>query len=159
MIMIKLVEKAFQDGEILNLIVGDEGYGNAPKYSPSPDKTDISLVYRGLCDYISECPDNNCGNTLQNELEKLAAYKQAIEPIASLMVLESKALRNKRLGLDLEKLSKPLKMGLRENWDTLKNDKTGMGKNYENGKIGNLKRLDRLFQSRSGLSFFPPVKL
>lgn len=155
--MTKLVENAFQNGEILNLIVGDEGYGYVPKYSPSPDKTDISIVYRGLCDYISAYPDNNCGSTLQKELERLTANKDAIEPIACLMVLEADTSRNKRLGLDIERLSESLQIGIKDNRDTLKADISGMGKNYINGKIGNLESLDRLFRSRSGLSFMPPV--
>lgn len=156
--MTKLVEKAFQNEEILNLIVGDGDYGSVPKYSPSPDKTDITLVYRGLCDYISDYPDNNYGSALQKELERLTAYKEAIEPIASLMVLEADTSKTKRLGLDLERLSESLKMGLKENWNTLKIDKTGMGKGYENGKIGNLDRLNRLFRSRSGFSFMLPAE-
>ncbi len=149
----QLAEKAFKNEELFELLLGDKGYGKIPKYSPSPDKTDISYVYRGLCDYVSENLDGECLAILEREFGKIAARKEGVEPIASIMVLESDSSRPKRLGLNLEELSGWLKKGVDDNYEALKNDKTGMGRNYDNGKIGNLERLNTIFQSRTGLSF------
>ena len=152
---IGLATNAFAKDELEKLFLGTAEYRYKPPRSFSNTNTDIVAIMMAIRSLAKNNPVLGVNHKLSVFLVDFAKSYQGIIPVASIILLETSSNEKTVLNLDLEMLAEILKGSIKKYTSDLSNDRTEEGKDYVDGKLGELRRMNRITVDDGGPYFLP----
>ena len=152
---IEIVRRAFVNGDMRKLLLEDPEYCYMYKWSSSPSNSDTSVLREIIYRYTPADIRVAVQQSYKDAIDELVSEKIGIIPVCHAILHEVGSIRDqgKGLGLDLESLATQLSKIIPENFQYLSNDKSGHGRGWANGMIGEVARVDKIVQELGG----PPI--
>ncbi len=141
---------AFARNEVEQLLIGDDIYLIPyDRFAPIPrgiEHNDICLVSWGLVPFQGLNIHDELGNKVQEAFTNICKTNKGLRIVAGFIMLQSSDIKNNapRLKLDHIKLAEIVRQQIVLRKDELRNEKLYGGANYENGLLGELKRLSTI---------------
>ena len=151
-----LVEEAVGKHELESLFLGEGQYAYLPKFSPSAHHTDLAvLLTDGVYEYAKQHKDMQFVESVSNALLSLAGQLRGVVSVASVIVVETlrQTKSDSPLVLDLSVLSTQLRKTISEHRSELVQDKQGVGAQWPDGVLGELKNLNATCTELGGPAF------
>jgi len=153
-----IIQRALEKNQLADLLVGSPAYRYLPKYTSSPYVTDLGALLGNLYD---ACPPDKrveIARSLATAVREIVKRYEGIIPSAMVILIESSRKKDGRapLGLPLESLASELGASIAQFRQQLASDKSGGGRNYPDGLLGELRRLDAIVVDLGGPSIFIP---
>lgn len=149
---------AIKNGELEKLLLGEEPYICMDRWSQSPGPTDITYVYRALCEYAQKHPHDDLRHQITMLLPRLCTTTIGIDAASGILLCES--LNQMRHGsahppldLDIEEAADIIKMAVRKYQQELREDHSGVGKHHREGLLEALRRGSRYLEEDGGPTF------
>lgn len=152
---VDIVKTALAKGELDKLLLGTPDYQYRSKYSPSPSNTDLTELLAVIYLSLENSEKDAAREALVNALYSLSGTYEGIDPTATCILYESgkKSRGSAGLGLPIDDLAEKLRSTIRIFESRLRNDKSGGGRDYSDGLLGDLRRLSRITEKHGGPSF------
>jgi hypothetical protein len=152
---VEMIKEAVAKGELVKLLLGEPGYCYLPKGSPAPGNTDLAAVIGVLYDFMPEADRPRVRDEMVKALSTIVSRYEGLEPVASSILLESlRKMRNRTpFGLPLDDLAVKLRESINAFADRLREDRSGIGASWADGRLGELRRLSRNTVDLGGPSF------
>jgi hypothetical protein len=154
----EIAAKAIEGGFIRELLLGEEGFSFAPKFSPSDLPTDLAVVLPdGVYRYAEEKPKSGLKNRIDAALRTFTESALEVTTFALVVYFESdRRFKGKsHLGLDLDSLASILKAAIVRNRKDFEREQGFGGLGFPDGVAGNLRRLSNMTKGAAGPGFFP----
>lgn len=148
----KIVTQAIMHNDFEKLILGEGEYHFSPFYSPT-DGHDLTLIH----DELSKRAKGNKQIAVQMNaaIMKMIDRYECLVSIAICILCEAlgKSKYNTNIGLPLEEISNSLARSIVFYKETLIQDKSGPGSQFDDGMYGELKRISNNTQKYGGPDF------
>ncbi len=153
----QIVSRAIAESELDKLLLGAEGYQYLPAWSPSTGCTDLTELLAVLYDKWPKDDRQRVYDALYDALKCLVTKYEGLEPVATCILIESlrKSRNRNPLGLPIEELATELRSNIERFAARLKADKSGDGSRWQDGWLGELRRLSRNTVELGGPLFVP----
>jgi len=150
-----IVQNAVSRGELDKLLLGTTEYRYRSKWSPAPGDTDLTELLAVLCDRWNPTEKERINDDLTRALYAVVGTYEGLEPVATFILFESgrKADGDGHFGVPLDRLSAELQSSIKAYSGRLRSDKSGAGRNWPDGWLGELRRLSRVTDELGGPSF------
>jgi hypothetical protein len=151
----ELINKALSNKEFDSLILGRGDYVYLPRWTSASGNMDLAALYSVLCEFNKN--EEDISKQVNDAILKACDRYETIVPVASLVLLETLRIKNNQdaIGLCLETITKKLKSFILNNQDKLRLDKNGIGNQWTDGLLGELKRLNANTVGLGGRPFMP----
>ncbi len=152
----ELTCRAVERDEIDKLLLGLPPYGYVPKHSSSATSTDLTVILsNGLYVFAREHPEENLSTRLQGVLSKLVRAYEGIPVVASIILSETVAQSRDQtpFDIDLKSLAQALREAIDVHREVLRQDRTGEGWSWTDGRLGDLRNLSKNTVRLGGPSF------
>lgn len=152
---IEIVSSALSKGELGKLLMGTPEYQFRSKFSPAQTDSDLTELLAVIYDGLDAQKREAARDALEKALLALADTYEGIEPLATCILLESLRRSDGRptFGLPINDLAKKLQATIRKFDDRLRSDKSGGGRDWPDGLLGDMRRLSRNTERYGGPSF------
>jgi len=148
-----LLRRALKHGRLAQVLLGAPGYRYLPRYTMSAGHTDLPALLDVYYSLDNEYSRQELGKRLNEAIVTAMERYEGIVAAACCILCEVVTPDNKRLGLDLDGLAISLRGMIAYNALRLRSDKSGGGRNWPDGLLGDLRRLSRNTVERGGPPF------
>ena len=151
----EIVRNALEKDELDLLLVGIPEYQFLPKWSPASGNTDLTYLldalYMGIADYTRE----ELRERLHRAIRKIVGAYEGLDPVACCILCETVERTEGKLSLDLplEEIAIELRHNIEQYKSRLIEDKSGAGSLWNDGRLGDLRRMSKNTEKRGGPSF------
>jgi hypothetical protein len=152
----EIVRKALDKDELDLLLLGTPEYCCAPRLAATPTNDDLVELLTTLYEEYGQYHPEDIKERLCLAIGKIISTYDGLIPVANCILFEAYRRKNDSftLGLPLEELAVQLNQGIRENYATLRDDKSGNGSRWDDGLLGDLRRMNKITVKKGGPSFF-----
>lgn len=152
---VDLINLAIARGEVSQLLIGEDPYVYLPPGTPSEERTDLAEVLRIAYDQLPDDRRPELRRALLDTVEKLLPRYDGLFPIAVCLLIEvlRRARNRKPLNLPTETIAARLRERICDYRTQLSGDKSGPGKYFVDGRLGDLRRLSNICAELGGESF------
>lgn len=150
-----IVNTALAKGELDKLLLGAPEYQYRSRFSPAPGDTDLTELLAVIYDGLDPQTREAAKDALVKALYALSGTYEGIDAISTCILFETgqKFDRRPPLGLPLEDLAMKLQATIRAFEPRLRADKSGGGRDWPDGLLGDLRRLSRNTEKYGGPAF------
>ena len=151
-----LIYRALDKNQLCDLLLGSSNYRYLPKGSPSPYGTDLAALLGTLYDTCPLERRQETARKLETSVRQIVKTYEGIIPTSIVILVEALAQRNGNspFGLPIASLASELKQSIANFRGQLAQDKTGGGRNWPDGLLGELRRLSVNVSELGGPPFF-----
>lgn len=151
----EIVRNALERDELNLLLLGRPEYQYFDRWSSSPYNTDPVALLDTLYRLVQESQRPQIRDRLLGAIKKIVDTYDGLTPVAGCILFEAGRKSDKRpmLGLPLEEIAAELRQSIRVFRFRLEKDKTGVGAQWPDGLLGDLRRLSRNTEQLGGPSF------
>ncbi len=151
----EIVKMALAKGELNRLLLAAPEYQYRSKYSPAHGDTDLTELLDVIYLDLEGDEKDAAKEALIVALYSLSGTYEGIDAIATCILYEwGQRSRGKMvLGLPLGDLAEKLQDTVRTFKSRLREDKCGVGRYYEDGLLGNLRRMSHIVEDHGGPRF------
>jgi hypothetical protein len=151
----EIVDKALERDELDLLLLGKSEYQFFDRWSSSPYNTDLVAILDALYRFAGEDQREQIKKRLLGAIKKIVDTYEGLVPVAGCILLESGRRSENRptLGLPLKEIAAELMQSIRLFSFRLEKDKTGVGAQWPDGLLGDLRRLSKNTERVGGPSF------
>ncbi len=149
------VRLALSKKEFDKLLLGASEYQYRSRLSPAPGNTDLTELLAVIYDRLDPQTKEIARDSLVESLRSLCDTYEGIEAVSACILFESvrKSSGKAVLGLPLDELAEKLHATIEAFRLRLQADKSGAGKYWPDGILGDLRRLSRNTERYGGPSF------
>ncbi len=150
-----IMNAALAKGELDKLLVGAPEYQYHSKYSPAPGNTNLTELLEAIYDDLGQQPREVAKDALVKALYSLSGTYEGIDAISTCILLEASRRSDNRpmLGLPIDDLAGKLQATIRTFELRLRAGKSGGGRYWPDGLLGDLRRLSRNTEKCGGPAF------
>lgn len=140
---LEIVKRAVRENHLDRLLLGKPEYSYLPKWSPAPGNTDLTTLLSFIYDEPLGISDEEIRDRLLNAVNRIISLYEGLFPVATIILIESLRLSDRRiiLGLPLDEISSSLSKSIDEFKQRLSNDKTEYGMQWDDGMLGEMRRI------------------
>lgn len=152
---VAIVKIALKKGELDKLLLADPKYQYRSKFSPAPSDTDLTELLAVIYDNLDPQTRTVARDALIRALYSLVGDYEGIDAVATCILLEALRKSDGRptLGLPIDDLAAKLQATIQVFSSRLQADKSGGGRDWPDGLLGDLRRLSRNTEKYGGPSF------
>jgi hypothetical protein len=152
----EIVKNALDKDELDLLLLGTPEYCYAPRWSDSPQNTEIVELLTALYEEYGQYHPEEIRERLHRAISKIISNYDGLIPVANCILLEAYRRKNESFSLDLplEEIAKELNESIKKYYAQLRDDKSGAGGRWDDGLLGELRRLNKITVNKGGPSFF-----
>jgi hypothetical protein len=157
-----VVRAALDADELDKMLLGWPPYQYLPKWSPATD-TDLPQLLHALYGLVGVYPREDLSDRLRHAIEKIVVDYEGLGPVASCILFEASARApfdafgkpkaDTSLRLPLDEIADDLRQSVRVFSIRLEKDKTGVGSEWPDGRLGDFRRLSKNTVRYGGPSF------
>jgi hypothetical protein len=153
---LEVVNRALADDAVDELLLGRSGYNYLPKWSSAPGNSDITALLSAFVDGPLKGPSSQQASVrLRAAIERLTPTYEGLLAVASVVLFESLCLKRARgtLGIPLKDVALKLGESIARFKTRLMEDRSGPGRDWEDGMYGELRRLSQNTVALGGPAF------
>lgn len=152
----EIVKNALDKDELDLLLLGKPEYCYLPRWTSLQTNTDLVELLTILYEEFGQYHPDEITERLSNAVTKIISTYDGLIPVANCILLESYRRNNESLSLDLplEEIALELNESIKKYYSQLREDKSGLGSRWDDGLLGELRRLNRITTKKGGPSFF-----
>jgi hypothetical protein len=158
----EIVRKAIEKDELDLLLLGKPEYQFLPRWTPADD-TDLVELLSALYRLVTEYRREELKDYLHRAIKKIVDTYEGLDAVASCILFESSKQspvdcfgephQPNPLGLPLDGIASELRQSIRVFSFRLEKDKTGVGSQWPDGRLGDLRRLSQITKRLGGPAF------
>jgi hypothetical protein len=150
-----IVLNALSRGELDRLLLGAPEYQYRSKYSPAPGNTDLTELLDVIYDGLGDGDRRRAREALVKALDDIGGRYDGIDALATCILVESvrRSGGRSQLGLPLDDLAAKLGATIRAFEPQLRADRSGAGQHWQDGLLGDLRRVSRNTERYGGPAF------
>ncbi len=150
-----IVVNAVIKGELDKLLLGMPGYQYRSRYSPAPGNTDLTELLDVVYHRLDPETRAKASQGLLDAIYSIIGTYQGLRPTASCLLYEvSESFRGKPvLGLPVDLIATKLAASIRAFEPKLRADKSGGGRGWPDGMLGDFRRLSGITEKYGGPPF------
>jgi len=139
----EIVAKALQADQLDELLLGRSPYAYLPRWSPSDENTDLTILLNILYKNDFGVSKEVICSRLVTAARRITGSYEGLFPVATLILFEAghRARNDVTVGLPLNDLAADLGSAISKYRSRLIADKSGPGSQWEDGRLGDLRRL------------------
>jgi hypothetical protein len=152
---LQILQEAVARSEMDLLLLGLSPYAYLPSSSPSPGRTDLAELLRVAYDLWPANDRDRIRDSIIGALRKLVSEYDGLEPVAACLLIETLRQSRKRSPMELPvaDLSKSLSESIDKYREILSRDFSGSGAEYDDGRLGELRRISEIVKGLGGNQF------
>ena len=152
----EIVKKALDKNELDLLLLGNPEYCYLQRWTTSLWNTDLEELLTTLYEENGQYHQEEIKEQLSRAITKIVSTYDGSIPVANCILLESYRRKNDSFSLDLplEEIAIELNESIKKYYSQLREDKSGAGSRWDDGLLGELRRLNKITTKKGGPSFF-----
>jgi hypothetical protein len=152
----EIVKNALDKDELDLLLLGKPEYCYLPRWVSTPGNTDLVELLTTLYEEYGQYHHEEIKEQLCRAITKIVSIYDGLIPVANCILLESSRRKNDIFSLDLplEEIAIELNESIKKYYSQLRDDKNGAGSRWDDGLLGDLRRLNKITIKKGGPSFF-----
>jgi hypothetical protein len=151
-----IVKNALDKDELDLLLLGKPEYCYMPRWTTSPLNTNLVELLTTLYEEYGQYHHEDIKERLCHAITKIVSTYDGLIPVANCILLESSRRKKDNFSLDLplEEIAIELNESIKEYYSQLREDKSGAGNRWDDGLLGELRRLNKITVKQGGPSIF-----
>lgn len=152
----EIVRMALDKDELDLLLLGKPDYCYLPRWTTIAGNTDLVELLTSLYEEYGQYHPEETRERLLQAIKKIVSEYDGFVPVANCILAESARRKNDSFSLDLplEEIAIELNEGIKKYYAQLRDDKSGVGSRWDDGLLGELRRLNRINVKKGGPTFF-----
>lgn len=152
----EIVKNALDKDELDLLLLGQPEYCYVPRWASSSSDSDLVELLTTLYEEYGQYHHEDIKERLGRAITKIVSIYDGLIPVANCILLESARRKDDSYSLDLplEEIAVELNESIKNYYSQLREDKSDAGSRWDDGLLGELRRLNKITVKKGGPAFF-----